>query len=106
MTSGRGFVLHPEAARDIAEIWEFIAQENPLAAGRVRDEILNAVRSLAAFPGQGHRRPDLTSRPLRFHAVRNYLLAYAPDETRLLVIAVVHGRRSPRIVAAMLRSRE
>jgi len=25
MTSSRAFVLHPEAARDITEIWEFIA---------------------------------------------------------------------------------
>jgi len=106
MTARPDFVLHPEAARDVTEIWEFIAKDNTLAAGRVREEILGAVRKLTAFPKQGHTRPDLTSRPLRFHNVRNYLVAYAPDEIPLLVIAVVHGRRSPRIIAAMLRARE
>jgi len=29
--SPAGFHLHPEAARDISEIWEFIAQDNPVA---------------------------------------------------------------------------
>jgi plasmid stabilization system protein ParE len=43
MTSDQGFKLHPEAARDITDIWEYIAEENPLAAGRVREEILNPV---------------------------------------------------------------
>jgi toxin ParE1/3/4 len=82
----RDFVLHPEATRDIREIWEFIAQDNPSAAGRVREEILETVRKLTAFPKQGHTRPDLTSRPLRFHNVRNYLIAHAPDDAPLLVI--------------------
>jgi hypothetical protein len=32
-------------------------------------------------------RTDLTSRPLRFWLVRDYLIAYAPDEKRLWVVA-------------------
>ena len=69
-------------------------------------EIEEGIRELVRFPHQGHRRPDLTSRPLRFQTVREYLIAYAPEEKPLLVVAVVHGRRSPRVIAAMLRSRE
>jgi len=101
-----GFVLHPEAARDLSEIWEFIARDNIAAAGRVREEMLEAIRSLATFRMQGHRRPDLSSRALRFRTVRNYLIAYTPEEKPPLVVAVVHGRRSPRVISAMLRSRE
>src|ERR1035438_2127226 len=77
-----GFELHPLAARDITEIWEYIAEDNP-AARRVREDILDAIRALIPFPHQGHRRPDLTSRPLRFKRVRDYLIAYAPDEKPL-----------------------
>lgn len=58
------------------------------------------------FPRQGHKRADLTSRPLRFLLVREYLIAYAPDEKPLWVVAVMHGRRSPRVMAAILRGRE
>jgi toxin ParE1/3/4 len=106
MNSGRDFVLHPEAASDITEIWEFIAKDNPLAARRVREDILDAIRRLVLFPHQGHQRTDLTPRPLRFQTVRNYLIAYAPDEKPLLVLSVLHGRRSPRVMAAILRGRK
>jgi plasmid stabilization system protein ParE len=68
-------------------------------------EIYEAIRALVPFPQQGHRRPDLTSRPLRFHPVRDFLIVYAPDEKPLVVLAVLHGRRNPRIIAAMLRGR-
>lgn len=69
-------------------------------------EILATIDALAPFPDQGHKRPDLTSRPLRFVLVREYLVAYAPDEKPIWVIAVMHGRRSPRVMAAILRGRE
>ena len=99
------YALHPEAYRDIDEIWDYLAADNLDAADRVRDEIFDAMRALVAFPHHGHRRPDLTSRQLRFQIVREYLIAYAPEERPLLVIAVLHGRRSPRVIAAMLRGR-
>src|SRR5919108_6414098 len=101
MNAEQGFALHPLAAQDITEIWEYIADDNPLAARRVREEIHNAIRALVAFPNQGHKRPDLTSRPLRFILVRGYLIAYAPDEEPLWVVAVMHGRGSPRGMAAI-----
>jgi len=100
-----GFVLHPEAYSDLDEIWEYIAADSLDAADRVIDEIHNAIRSLVSFPHQGHQRPDLTQRPLRFHLIRDYLLAYAPEEWPLVVVAVLHGRRSPRVIASILGRR-
>ncbi len=71
------------------------------------DDIFSAFRALVAAPHIGHPRPDLTARPLRFHVVREeYLIASAPDEKPLLVVAVIHGRRNPRVIAAILRGRE
>ena len=70
------------------------------------DEIYRAIVTAASFPHSGHRRTDLTNRPLRFLHVRDYLIAYAPDEKPLWVIAVMHGYRSPRVMAAILRGRE
>jgi plasmid stabilization system protein ParE len=101
-----GFVVHPKVLVDLEEIWEFIAADNLDAADRVLEEIREAMQSLASFPRLGHGRTDLTSRPLRFHYVRDYLIAYAPDENPLVVIAVLHGRRNPRVIAALLRGRE
>ena len=63
------------------------------------DELHDAMESLVRFPYQGHSRPDLTSRPLRFHVVRDYVIVYAPDQNPLTVIAILHGRRNPRGLA-------
>jgi plasmid stabilization system protein ParE len=101
-----GFVFHPEAEADINEIWEYIAADSSAAANRVTAEIEKALDDLAPFPGRGHRRPDLTARPLRFILVREYLIAYAPDEKPLWVVAIIHGRRNPRVMAAILSGRE
>jgi len=35
-----------------------------------------------------------------------YLIAYAPEEKPLWVVAVMHGRRSPRLMAAILIVRQ
>jgi toxin ParE1/3/4 len=101
-----GYALHPEPFTDLDDIRDHIAQENPDAADRVMSEIFDTIRTLVPFPHQGHRRPDLSSRPLRFTLVRDYLIAYAPDEKPLWVVAVMHRRRNPRIMAAILRARE
>jgi plasmid stabilization system protein ParE len=98
--------FHPEAVADLDEIWDFIAGDSPAAADRLIAEILAAVDKLTSFPNLGYRRPDLTTRPLRFTLVREYLIAYAPDENPLWVVAVIHGRRNPRVMAAILRGRE
>jgi len=100
-----GYALHPEAFTDLDEIRNYIAQENPDAADRVMAEIFDTIRGLVPFPHRGHRRSDLSSRPLRFTLVREYLIAYAPKEKPLWVVAVMHGRRCPRIMAAILRGR-
>lgn len=104
MTSG--YALHPEAFADLDDIRGYIALDNPDAADGVMAEIFDAIRALVPFPQRGFKRPDLTSRPLRFTVVRDYLIAYAADETPLWVVAVIHGRRNPRVMAAILRDRE
>jgi plasmid stabilization system protein ParE len=106
MSRDPGFALHPLAAQDMMDVWEYIAEDSPRAARRVREEILNGIRAVVAFPHSGYRRPNLTSRPLRFKLVREYVIAYAPDKEPLWVIAVFHGRRDPLVIAAMLRDRE
>ena len=101
------YAFHPEAFADLDELWEYIAEDNIDAADRVLADIHSTLTTLAASPQIGYRRPDLTTRPLRFHVVRDeYLIAYAPDERPLWVVAVFHGRRNPRLLAAVLRDRE
>ena len=92
-----GYAFHSEAVRDLDEIWEYIAEDNIDAADRVLADFHSTLATLAASPQIGHRRSDLTMRPLRFQVVRDeYLIAYAPAENPteipLWILAVFHGR--------------
>lgn len=98
--------FHPKALIDPEDVWESITENNPTAANRVVADILDTIEKLVPFPHRGYRRPDLTSRPLRFTNRRDYPIAYVPDEKPLWVVAAIHGRRSPRVMAAILRARE
>ena len=100
------YTFHPDAFGDLDEIWEYIAQDNVDAADRVLADIHSTLTLLAGSPQIGHRRPDLTTGPLRFHVARDeYLIAYAADEKPVWVVAILHGRRNPRLMAAILRDR-
>jgi plasmid stabilization system protein ParE len=69
------------------------------------EELYATIANLVTFPRSGHTRSDLSSRPIRFQLVREYLIAYIPDSKPLVILAFLHGRRSPRIIAAMLKHR-
>ena len=59
MTDDQGFELHPGAAADITEIWEFIAKDSVSAARRVREDILDAIRKLVLSLTKGIGEPTL-----------------------------------------------
>lgn len=90
------FLLSSEAAQDLTEIIEYIAQDSEEAAERLRVRLLDAMRLLSQMPGQGHRREDLTSHDVRFWPVGNYLVIYRPGVEPLQVVAVLHGKRNIR----------
>ena len=101
-----GYALHPDAVADLDEIWDYLAKDNIDAADRVLADIHTVLLRLTSSPHIGHRRSDLTPRPLRFHVARGqYLIAYVPEEKPLWVLGIFHGSRNPRLMAAILRDR-
>ena len=100
-----GYALHPEAFADLDDIRDYIAQENPDAAGRVISEIFDTLRGLVSFP---IRATDARTSVRGLYGSLlsvNILIAYAPDEKPSWVVAVMHAR-CPRVMAAILRGRE
>jgi toxin ParE1/3/4 len=89
----KGFRLAIPATRDIEQIWVYIAEDNFLAGRRVRLQILKACRMLAKNPQIGHRRPDLTDKPLRFWPEGRYLIVYDPAPRPIEIVRVLHGAR-------------
>lgn len=89
------YLLTPGARDDLIEIWIYIASDNPAAADSLENDLFQAFEQLADRPELGHKRPDLTNKPIRFLTVRRtYLVAYVPDTEPLQIIRVLHGARN------------
>ena len=89
----RGYRLTVEARANIEEICAFIAEDSINAAVRISEALERAFEQLAATPEIGHKREDLTARPVKFWSVYSYLVMYDPASVPLTIIAVLHGAR-------------
>jgi plasmid stabilization system protein ParE len=90
----RRYVLAPEAARDLVQIWRHIQENAGLEiANRVESVIRGKIVFLAVSPGAGHYRRELTDEPVKFFSVYSYLIVYRPATKPLQVVAILHGHR-------------
>ena len=97
------YILAPEAAQDLVEIWSYLKQQASLAmAEHVESVIRERIVFLAENPGAGHRRRDLTSAEVKFFSVYSYLIVYRPSTKPLQIVSILHGRRD---VEAILKQR-
>jgi len=88
------YVLAPEAALDLVQIWRYIKKNASLEmAERVEAVIREKIVYLAERPGGGHWRRDLTDEPVKFFSIYSYLIVYRPETKPLQVVAILHGRR-------------
>ena len=90
----RSYVIAPQAARDLVQIWRYIKTEKSKEiADRVESVIRNKFGYLAEFPYAGHLRSDLTSADVRFLPVYSYLVVYRPDTEPVQIVGILHARR-------------
>jgi plasmid stabilization system protein ParE len=72
-------------------------------ADHVENVIRERIAFLAAVPGAGHSRMDLTKKPVRFFPVYSYLIVYLPDSKPLRVVSILHAHRNlKRVLKARL----
>lgn len=99
----RRYILAPEAAHDLVDIWRFVKDQSIAStADRVESAIRDRIVFLSTNPGAGHWRRDLTNERVRFFPVYSYLIVYRPEKKPLQVVPVLHGRRD---VEEVLRNR-
>jgi antitoxin ParD1/3/4/toxin ParE1/3/4 len=97
------YVLAPQAAADLAEIWRYIKNQSSIAmADRVESVIREKFALLAQTPEVGHRRSNLTGENVKFFPVYSYLIVYRPETKSLQIVSLLHGRRD---VEQILRTR-
>jgi toxin ParE1/3/4 len=81
-----------QAEADLDELWAHIAANNPDAADRMVDAILEGSRVHVRFPGMGLSREDLRPGP-RCFVVSPYIVFYRPIDDTIEVLRIVHGAR-------------
>jgi toxin ParE1/3/4 len=83
------------AEQDLAEIYEYVAADNALAADRILARIEKDLASLASQPllGRVSRDPDIARLGYRYLIIGDYLAFYRPEPAAVLIYRILHGAR-------------
>ena len=83
----------PAALAEAEEAAAWYAERDPRVAARFAEELEAALNRIAEGP---HRWPVYMHGTRRVRLTRfPYLVAYREDPTRILVVAIAHGKRKP-----------
>ncbi len=81
------------AVRDIRNLREYIAKDSATYADRFVHKVVEAVERAATFPHIGRMVPEAGDESIREVLFRNYRVMYRVEETRLLVLTIMHAGR-------------
>lgn len=83
----------PEAVEDVEAIAAWIERDSPAYARAVVGRIVDRAASFAIFPERGRIVPELGDAAVRERFVHGWRLIYRVERARVLILAVIHGRR-------------
>jgi len=70
---------------------------------RTESELRAGFQAVAANPGLGHLRQDLTEHRILFHGVPPYLILYREEAGVLMIHAILHGSRDAKLILRQRR---
>jgi len=82
-----------EALEDIVSIANYIEKDSPTYAKSVVSKFFEKAELLQEFSELGRKVPEMNNPQIREIFVYSYRLIYKIERTKILFIAVVHGRR-------------
>lgn len=82
----------PQVQLDLADIWDYIADDSVQSADRLLDQIAAKLGLLAENPLLGRAREELMPR-LRSFPMGHYVIFYMPQDDGIEVVRVLHGAR-------------
>lgn len=83
----------PEATEDLESIAEYIARDSEFYARAVVTKILSVSRTIGEFPLIGRIVPEIGDERIRERLIYSYRLVYRVEPERILIVAVIHGKR-------------
>lgn len=82
-----------EASADLEALAEYIARDSAFYASAFVREIRDASRSLNEFSERGRIVPEICNPNIRKLFVRECRLIYSIEESRVVVLGLIHGKR-------------
>ncbi len=86
-------IVAPDAERDLEDILEFIAADNPSAAGSLAESFDKAIALLAEFPYMGSGMHIPLRKGFRKVTVLPHLVIYRVTSNAVQIVRVVHSSR-------------
>ena len=83
----------PEAVEDLELIAEYIERDSSFYAQSVVSQILALSRKIKEFPLIGRVLPEIGDENIRERFIYSYRLVYRIQQQRILIVAVIHGKR-------------
>ncbi|MDP2681962.1 MAG: type II toxin-antitoxin system RelE/ParE family toxin [Deltaproteobacteria bacterium] len=82
-----------EAIDDLNALVEYIARDSSFYAAAFTQQIMDISRSLNEFSERGRIVPELGEPTIRELLIREYRLIYSIEQSRVVILALVHGAR-------------
>ena len=79
-------ILSPHSLRDLEEIVRYIAADNPAAADRFGQRLINEAEAAGTHPLAGRVVPEFDEAAIRERIHRSYRIVYRVDESRQIVV--------------------
>ena len=92
-------ILSPQARRDMANIWDYLAKHSESEADEMVDDLNSKFRLLREHPYLGRKRDDLRA-GYRSVVERDYIVLYRVVRRGVEIMRVIHGKRN---IPALLR---
>jgi toxin ParE1/3/4 len=81
-----------QAQTDLDAIWQFIADDNPIAADNFHDLLFSKISLILQHPKIGRKRDELREN-LRGFPVGSYIIFYSNSPEYVDIIRILHGAR-------------
>lgn len=86
------YVLTWRARVDLEEVWEYIANDDNVAADKTIERLVDAIALLSGNPNAGRKRPTLGN-DLRSFPVGSYVIFYMIAGRTVHVVRILHAAR-------------
>ena len=87
-------VWSPLADRQVDDVVEYIAHDDPIAALKWLERLLERVRALARFPDSGRMVPETQREDIREIFVSPYRVMYRRVDEGVEIVAIRHESRA------------